>query len=38
VLFTKNNYNKQVKKDEMGLACGTTGREEEKRNAYEVLV
>jgi hypothetical protein len=30
VLFSKYNYNDQVKEDEMGRACSTNGGEEER--------
>jgi hypothetical protein len=35
VLFSKYNYNDQVKEDEMGRACSKNG---EKRNLYRLLV
>jgi hypothetical protein len=35
VLFSKYNYDDQVKKDEIGRACRTNGK---KRNAYRILV
>ena len=35
VLFSKHNYNDQVKEEEVGKACRTNG---ERRNAYRTLV
>jgi hypothetical protein len=34
-LLGKHNLNEQLKEDEMGRACSTSG---EKRNAYRILV
>jgi hypothetical protein len=36
VLFTKYNYNDQVKDDEMSRACSMNGADQ--RNAYRMLV